>query len=192
VHRVVPDEGAQLREAHVKRRAALLALGVAATTALVPKSAARAAPPRIRPPGATPDFASKCIGCVRCAEVCPPHAIRFGPDGTPHLELREAGCVLCMKCPEVCPTGALVPLAAEQVRLGKPELTRSRCLPWTGTGVCRLCYAVCPYADKAVELVNGSAGPLFHPEACTGCGLCEEACPSIAHAIRIVPYGSKP
>jgi formate hydrogenlyase subunit 6/NADH:ubiquinone oxidoreductase subunit I len=170
----------------MKRRAALAALTAAAATALVPRKSQ--AKPRIRPPGAT-DFEHRCIGCVRCAEVCPPHAIRFDERGLAYVDPREQACVLCMKCPDVCPTDALVPLKAEDVRMGVPELTRSKCLPWTGAGVCRLCYAVCPYPDKAVELVGGHSGPLFHPEACTGCGLCEEACPSIAHAIRIV---SKP
>jgi ferredoxin-type protein NapG len=171
----------------MKRRAALAAVAAAAATALIPRKAHPAAK-KIRPPGAT-DLEHRCIGCVRCAEVCPPHAIRFGEDGLPYLDVREQACVLCMKCPDVCPTDALVPLKAENVRMGTPELTRSKCLPWTGSGVCRLCYAVCPFADKAVELVGPHAGPLFHAEACTGCGLCEEACPSIAHAIRIV---SKP
>ena len=71
--------------------------------------------------------------------------------------------------------------------MGVPQLTRSRCLPWTGAGVCRLCFEVCPYPNRAVELVGAQLGPLFHPEACVGCGLCEEACPDGAHAIVILP-----
>jgi NAD-dependent dihydropyrimidine dehydrogenase PreA subunit len=38
-----------------------------------------------------------------------------------------------------------------------------------------------------VELVGPRMAPLFHPEACVGCGLCEEACPEEAQAIRIRP-----
>jgi ferredoxin-type protein NapG len=84
-----------------------------------------------------------------------------------------------------------VPLKAEAVRMGEPVLERKACLPWAGAGICRLCHQVCPYADKAVELVGPQAAPLFHPEACVGCGLCEEACPDTARAIRIVPRGAR-
>lgn len=173
---------------------------IAAVLALSLASRKANARPRLRPPGALERgaFEQACIGCYRCAEVCPTTAIRF-PSGLsvdaalPYLEPREAACVLCMQCTQVCPTGALLPLAAEPVavqqavRIGVPVLTRSRCLPWSGAGVCRLCFDVCPYPNSAVELVGGRLGPLFHPEACVGCGLCEEACPDGAHAIQIVP-----
>ncbi|MBK7857833.1 MAG: 4Fe-4S dicluster domain-containing protein [Archangiaceae bacterium] len=178
----------------MRRRAVVLGLGATAATGLLARRAEARA--RIRPPGALPAgaFEQTCIGCQRCAEVCPPKAIRFtasfAADGaTPYLDTRDTACTLCMKCPQVCPTGALVPLAAEDVRMGEPVLDRSRCLPWNGSGNCRLCYYVCPYPDRAVELVGAHSGPLFHPEACVGCGLCEEACPDLATAIRIVPKG---
>jgi NAD-dependent dihydropyrimidine dehydrogenase PreA subunit len=74
---------------------------------------------------------------------------------------------------------------AREVHIGTPKLNRAQCLPWTGQGVCRLCYQVCPYPDRAVEVVGPQKAPLFHPEACVGCGLCEEACPDAAHAITI-------
>lgn len=171
----------------MKRRVFIAAV---AATALLP---ARARPsPRIRPPGAlAPDeFESACIGCWRCAEVCPPKAIRF-EGGLPVVDTHERACTLCMKCPSVCPTGALTPVPAEAVRMGTPVLDRKACLPWSGTGNCRLCHLVCPYPDQAVELVGAQAAPLFHPEACVGCGLCEEACPDIARAIRIEPFKPK-
>jgi Pyruvate/2-oxoacid:ferredoxin oxidoreductase delta subunit len=70
-------------------------------------------------------------------------------------------------------------------------LERRACIPWRGEGVCRLCYYVCPYPDSAVALVGPQQGPLFSPEHCVGCGLCEEACPEQARAIRIVPPGEE-
>jgi ferredoxin len=184
----------------MKRRRLLLGAAIAAAVTLVPQGSRAAR--RIRPPGALPPgkFEKSCIGCYRCAEVCPPKCIVFSPQlsldlATPSLALDQRGCTLCMKCTQACPTGALQPITADpqvvaaEVRMGTPVLNRKKCLPWTGEGACSLCFQVCPYPDRAVELVGRNAGPLFHPEACVGCGLCEEACPSLARAIRIVPEG---
>lgn len=183
----------------MNRRALVGAVAAALTLAVIPKRA-RATSPKVRPPGAQPPgaFEQACIGCFRCAEVCPTTCIQFGPhfsfeQALPFIVPLERGCVLCMKCTQVCPTDALQPLAvdvdliAKTVRMGTPVLTRSKCLPWNGRGVCRLCYHVCPYPDRAVELVGPQKAPLFHPDACVGCGLCEEACPDAARAIHIEP-----
>lgn len=183
----------------MNRRRLIGALAAAVGLGLIPRRKATGAT-RLRPPGALAPgtFEPTCIGCFRCAEVCPTTAIRFptglsGESALPYLEPRAAACVLCMQCTQVCPTGALTPLVADlvsmqkTVKLGAPKLNRKTCLPWSGAGVCRLCFEVCPYKGSAVELVGDRLGPLFHAEACVGCGLCEEACPDGAHAIRIVP-----
>ncbi len=185
----------------MNRRRLVGALAAALALTAVPKRAL--AERRIRPPGALPPgaFEQACVGCYRCAEVCPTRCIAF-PSGLtleqtlPQLDLSSRACVLCMQCTQVCPTDALVPILADtetvasQVRMGVPVLTRSKCLPWTGAGICRLCYQVCPYPDRAVELVGPQKAPLFHAEACVGCGLCEEACPDKASAIVIEPLGT--
>jgi ferredoxin-type protein NapG len=181
----------------VNRRALLCAGAGTLAAALAPHQTRAAA--AIRPPGAlaAPEFERACIGCYRCAEVCPPLAIQFSPrlglsEALPYLDTRAHACVLCMKCTRVCPTGALAPVEADaetiaaQVRMGVPVLHRDRCLTWSASGNCRLCHEVCPYPERAVELVGPRLAPLFHPEACVGCGLCEEACPDQARAIRIV------
>jgi ferredoxin-type protein NapG len=187
----------------VNRRALIGALVAATALVAVPKrqrkNAKKIRPPMALAPGA---FEQACIGCYRCAEVCPTKCIlfpaRFSLDqATPFIDTAERACVLCMKCTQVCPTDALVELKLDpdlilkSVRMGVPVLTRSKCLPWNGLGNCRLCFLVCPYPDKAVELVGPQKAPLFHPDACVGCGLCEEACPDLAQAIVIHPLGEK-
>jgi ferredoxin len=98
-----------------------------------------------------------------------------------------------MKCTEACPTGALEPtpfdfaLIQQKVRMGTPVLDHKACLSWTGQGVCRACFYACPYPGSAVKLVGADQSPYFEPSKCVGCGLCEEACPERARAIRIRP-----
>ena len=186
----------------MKRRELLAGLlaARAATAALAPKPAKA----RLRPPGATSeeDFTARCIRCFRCAEVCPPAAIRL--DGSPlpvaselpHLVAEERGCTLCMRCTEVCPTGALRPIGATpearlaEVRMGVAVVDRAACLPWSRRGPCRSCWYVCPFPDVAVRLEGPAYAPVF-AEACVGCGLCAEACPDEVKAIRIVPEGAR-
>jgi ferredoxin len=161
---------------------------------------------RLRPPGALPPgaFERSCIRCFRCAEVCPVQCIRFDSSvslvdmDTPFIDASVRGCTLCMKCTQACPTGALQDTPAldhviqAKVRMGTPVLDKNACLTWNRTGVCRLCFYACPFAGSAVTVTGPGLGPLFHPDACVGCGLCEEACPRDAHAIRIMPPTGDP
>ena len=195
------DGGERPPDPVVSRRSALVGLVVlgGGLLGLHDRPAAR-----LRPPGAAlgDDFARRCIRCLRCAAVCPVKAIRFdsslalGGSDTPYVETRERACILCMKCTEACPTGALTPIAPDlqvvgsAVRMGRPELDRDRCLAWQGSGECRSCYYVCPYAGSAVRLEGSMLAPVFDPQVCVGCGLCEEACPQRARAIRIRPVGA--
>ena len=178
-------------------------LGVAAVftgmvASLWPRTERRRA---LRPPAALPEaaFLQRCIRCYRCAEVCPVKAIRFdvgsslGTRDTPLIIASDRACIACMACTTACPTGALTPtssdpqIVATTVRMGVPVLNRGKCLAWTGKGICRLCYYVCPYPERAVRLDGVRQGPLFNADACIGCGLCEEACPTSARAIHIEP-----
>ena len=161
----------------------------------------RAAAARLRPPGALPPgaFERACIRCFRCAEVCPPRAIRFDSaldpraSDTPWIDAADRACILCMKCTDVCPTGALLPIPPDRatvharVHMGTPVLYTTRCIPWSGRGVCRLCYYACPFPDDAIKLAGARQRPVFRATACVGCGLCEEACPSDVRAIHIAP-----
>jgi len=50
-------------------------------------------------------MASACLGCGRCAEVCPREAIT--PGQPPLFDLER--CIGCLCCAEVCPQGAIEP-----------------------------------------------------------------------------------
>ncbi len=137
----------------------------------------------LRPPGAVSEeiFASKCIRCGRCIEVCPYKSI-FAMDarsgvwaGTPFVKVDRVPCYLCMKCVKVCPTGTLRPINQEEVRMGLAVVDRYLCITWRGETLCRTCYNVCPFKDKAIRL--DELRPVVVPEHCTGCGMCVHACP---------------
>ena len=46
---------------------------------------------------------NRCVGCGRCADICP--ACHIVSDGKIHFIRR--GCVSCFKCADVCPNGSL-------------------------------------------------------------------------------------
>ncbi len=148
---------------------------------------------RLRPPGAVPEeiFAAKCIRCGRCAEACPYRAIRildirYGVyAGTPLIEVEEIPCYLCMKCVEVCPTGTLRRVRQEEVRMGVAVINRAQCITWRGVALCRTCYNVCPFKEKAIHL--DQLRPVVDEKYCTGCGLCTHGCPVNPKAINVEP-----
>lgn len=138
----------------------------------------------LRPPGSANelDFLTRCIRCTRCADVCEVGCIRlFGPEGgslqgTPYIFPHQAGCNLCLRCGQTCPTEAIVPLEDfRDARMGVAAVDERLCVSHNGTGVCGACHTVCPVRNRAITQDLRNA-PRVHPEHCTGCGLCEEAC----------------
>lgn len=127
-------------------------------------------------------YPGTCIRCGRCAEVCPYHCIRLLDirdglmAGTPIVDVQQKPCYLCMKCVHVCPTGALRPLEQHETRMGLAAIDKHSCVSWRDEGLmCKTCYNVCPFIDKAVTFDN------YRPEVvadhCTGCGICTYSCP---------------
>ena len=159
-------------------------------------------------------FLEQCIRCGQCAVPCPVQegdpgprkAIRFhGADagtqaGTPYIEPRSAPCLMCVDvpCVKACPTGALDPRLTDinHARMGTAAIVdREECLAILGLR-CEVCYNRCPVRGQAITLaksVNPRTGvhtilePVVHKDACTGCGLCEFACPREDAAIAVRP-----
>ena len=137
----------------------------------------------LRPPGAVPEeiFLSKCIRCGRCVEVCPyrairPLDIRCGVyAGSPLIHVLDIPCYLCMKCVQICPTGTLRPVAMQDVRMGLAVIDKHTCITWREEALCRTCYNVCPFKEKAIHL--DELRPVVDDRYCTGCGLCAHGCP---------------
>jgi ferredoxin-type protein NapG len=159
----------------------------------------------LRPPGALPekDFAALCIKCGKCANACPYDTLKMAkaespvPIGTPYFEPRQVPCYMCpdIPCVPPCPTGALTHTLKDitRARMGLAVIDEENCLSWLGLR-CEVCYRVCPVKGKAITVENHPRQiskhamfvPLVHAEDCTGCGLCEQACPTQEAAIRVV------
>jgi ferredoxin-type protein NapG len=159
----------------------------------------------LRPPGALAerDFAAACIKCGQCVQACPYDTLRLAraedsvPIGTPHFVPREVPCYMCpnIPCVPACPTGALDPRLKDigKARMGLAVIDEEACLSWQGLR-CEVCYRVCPVKGSAISIRNHPRQtskhamfvPIVHSDACTGCGMCEEACPTEEAAIRVL------
>lgn len=158
----------------------------------------------LRPPGAVAEqrFLAACVRCGLCVQACPWDVLRLAGEGeavaagTPYFHAREAACVMCqdLPCQSVCPTGALGPgaMRIEQARIGLATLSRPQgCYSFIGAAACNSCARACPLGDRAITMRQGATrlGGRFTPTvdatACTGCGLCEQACIAEQPAITV-------
>ncbi|MBK7660329.1 MAG: ferredoxin-type protein NapG [Betaproteobacteria bacterium] len=166
---------------------------------------AHAAPFALRPPGARPagDFEALCVKCGQCVRACPYPTLKLAPAaagiplGTPYFVPREEPCHLCedIPCAKACPTGALDKALdrVDRARMGLAVVDAENCLSWQGLR-CEVCYRVCPVKGRAITVDPHPRGiskhavfvPVVHAQDCTGCGLCEKACPTQVAAIRVV------
>jgi ferredoxin-type protein NapG len=201
--------------AHEARRRFLVKLargaGLAAAGGMlwgyVIQQESRASPFALRPPGALPedDFAAKCIKCGKCVDACPYDTLRLArvgdpyPIGTPFFEPRDIPCYMCpdIPCVPPCPTGALDHALVDinQADMGLAVLIdQEHCLSWRGLR-CEICHRVCPVSNQAITVVNHPRRlskhalfvPVVHSEHCTGCGLCENRCPTAEPTIKVLP-----
>ncbi len=166
---------------------------------------ARATPFALRPPGAASeaDFNAKCIKCGQCVDACPYDTLslaRVGdkiPIGTPYFLPRDVPCYMCpdIPCKVACPTGALEPTLEDinDSRMGLAVIDVENCLSWQGLR-CEICHRECPLTNKAITVEHHPRKiskhamfvPLVHSDYCTGCGICENACPTEEAEIRVM------
>jgi polyferredoxin len=174
----------------------------------------------IRPPASAPesDFLARCIRCGQCMRVCPNNALHptlmesglegiWSPILIPRIGYCEPTCILCS---EVCPTGAIMKMTVKEkvgdkdnppIRIGTAFIDKGRCLPHAMARPCIVCEEWCPTSPKAIYLSeqkildrNGNVvmvkQPQVDPNACTGCGACEYACPVVNEpAIYVMSVG---
>ncbi len=166
---------------------------------------AKAAAFAIRPPGALAekDFNATCIKCGQCVVACPYDTLKLAsageaaPIGTPYFIPRDIPCYMCpdIPCEAACPTGALDHglEKIEDARMGLAVIDIENCLSWQGLR-CEVCYRECPVKDTAITIEKNPRKlskhamfvPIVHSSACTGCGICEKACPTEEAAIKVV------
>ena len=126
--------------------------------------------------------------------------------GTPFFIPTDVPCYMCedIPCVPVCPSGALdmasllnekEELDINKATMGLAIVHKESCIAFWGIQ-CDACYRACPLLDEAITLEyqkNDRTGkhayllPVVQDDACTGCGLCEQACVTEEPAIFVLP-----
>ena len=154
----------------------------------------------LRPPGAKAEreFLDTCFRCGACADACPAKAILLTPGGaddertgTPYIDPDLQPCVICdeLACMKVCPSGALQLVGKNEIRMGLARTDDALCLRSRGEN-CTLCVDRCPLGQDAIRLGPDGRVQVIDPAltgiGCTGCGVCQQACPTVPRkAIRV-------
>lgn len=153
----------------------------------------------LRPPGAIEerDFLETCFWCGSCVDACPANSIvaiassdeRL--NGTPQVDPAVQACVICdeLACMKACPSGALKLVDRFEIRMGLAVVDYEVCVRTAGED-CRICVERCPLGETAIGIDDEGRVVVVDPGAtgrgCTGCGVCEQYCPTRPmRAIRI-------
>ena len=155
----------------------------------------------IRPPGALneQEYLDKCSRCGICVSVCPANAIKLDPstganggrgEGFPYIVPSEMACVVCdgLHCMQNCPSGALVFTPAAEIDIGTAVWHENQCVRRLGED-CRICVDQCPLGTAALVLENGKVKVI--EDGCTGCGVCEQQCPTSPKSITVTPKSAR-
>ncbi len=158
----------------------------------------------IRPPYALTEleFLLACTRCEKCVDACPHNVIfklsaKLGAKlvETPALDLLNKACHMCedWPCVQSCDAQALaLPEPEEDEQIAPPKLAiaainEEACLPYHGPE-CGVCASACPLPDAMHWFMER---PTINTMACTGCGLCREACILEPKAINIYSLHSE-
>ena len=171
----------------------------------------------LRPPGAgrEADFANKCSRCGVCVRVCPAECIKLedgqslaaapaddaiaakrpaasgAGGGLPYIDANARACVMCdsLACMNECPTGALELLPRAEIDMGTAVWRDATCIRHTADDDCTRCVDICPMGTAAIEIEENDV--VIHPRHCTGCGMCQQVCPTEPKSVLVIPKSAK-
>ena len=137
------------------------------------------------------EFLETCHRCGNCIKNCPANAIlplqnvQSDIANTPYIDPDEQPCVICdsLACMYVCPSGALKPVYAEDIRIGLAVFNVETCLR-TKEVACTYCIDTCPIGADAIHLTTEGVVEVLE-SGCTGCGVCQYACPTFPKSIIV-------
>ncbi|MBF0546075.1 MAG: 4Fe-4S dicluster domain-containing protein [Candidatus Riflebacteria bacterium] len=152
-------------------------------------------PDRIRPPGALPEdeFILKCSRCKACVKACPFFVIKSVKEktsldfGTPFIDTDMGFCRMCedFPCIKSCPTQSLNKVSALSLKIGIAIVERKSCVRIAKIS-CMACETACPRKFDAVSFESPFSEPTIDSLKCTGCGACQNLCPAVPKAIKVV------
>jgi ferredoxin-type protein NapF len=152
----------------------------------------------IRPPGARDeqDFLNVCSRCGNCVHACPVNAIQIDHSsrlagGAPYIDPDAAACVMCdsLGCMTQCPSSALMLVPREQIDIGTAEWNSALCLRTVAGEPCTKCVDHCPVGTLALEVIDNHI--VVHKDHCTGCGACQNNCPTHPRSITVTPKSER-
>ena len=147
----------------------------------------------LTPPGSlsVKHFAQHCTACQLCIAECPNQVLRPSEKletlMQPVMEYDRGYCrPECTRCSQVCPAGAIQSITREEKtaqQIGHAVWIKDNCLPVTDGVDCGNCARHCPVGAIEMVPLDEDADewimiPAVNEEACIGCGVCENLCPS--------------
>ena len=145
------------------------------------------------PPGALglSNMKKRCTACQLCVSACPNNVLRpskkFETFMQPEMSFERGYCrPECIECSSVCPSRAITSVTTADksaISIGYAVWIKDICIVNTDKVPCNSCERHCPTtAITFVELEPGKRNslkiPVINKELCTGCGACENLCPS--------------